>query len=93
MAISHWFDENSYDDIMGEADQEIATKIGDKSFIQKLRFLEDLPEQLTENASNLLLKLQFNVDEITDALQQYYLYDPNVDDLCFNFDISLYAKD
>ena len=51
IAQSHWFDENSYEDVNVDADAEMSTKIGDKSMITKLRYLEDVAPEILMNAS------------------------------------------
>lgn len=46
----------------------MSTKIGDKTMIQKLRYLEDAPKEVLDNASKLLLRLRVNVMDVINTL-------------------------
>ena len=93
IAQSVWFDENSYDDIAIDSEALMSTKIGDKTMIQKLRYLEDAPKEVRDNASQLLLRIKVNVMDVISTLEHLNLYDPRHEDLCFNFDLSLFADE
>ena len=76
VAKSHWFDENSKEDLQLDADAMMSTKMGDKTMIQKLRFLEDVSPDILENASKLAIKIKLNVMGQLDTLHDYQLYNP-----------------
>lgn len=77
VAKSHWFDENSHEDLSLDADAMMSTKMGDKTMIQKLRFLEDVSPDILENASKLAIKIRLNVMGLLDTLHDYQLYNPS----------------
>lgn len=93
IAQSHWFDENSYDDVLADADAEMSTKLGDKTMIQKLRYLEDVDPALLDQASKLALKIKVNVMDLLKTLESFQLFNSQREDVCFNFDISIFADE
>ena len=93
VAKSHWFDENSHEDLQLDADAMMSTKMGDKTMIQKLRFLEDVSPDILENASKLTIKIKLNVMGLLDTLHDYQLYNAATEDVCFNFDLSFFADE
>ena len=93
IAESHWLNENSYDDISIDADADLSTKIGDKTFIQKLRYVDDVPKEIVENATNIIIRIRVCVKRLLDTLIEYQLFEPKHDDLCFNFDLSLFIDE
>ena len=60
MAVSHWFNENSYEDLAIDSSAMMSTKLGDMTMVQKLRYVEDVPVELAQNASKLMLRLRLN---------------------------------
>ena len=93
IAQSHWFDEQSFEDVSLDAVADMATKLGDKTMVQKLRYLEDTPRELLENSSTLMLRIKVDTHEIVKALTANELYDPHTENLCFNFDLSFFADE
>ena len=93
IAKSYWFNENSFDDISIDADADMSTKVGDMSYVQKLRYMEDVPAEVLENASNLILRIRVSVQRILDTLTHFGLFEPAQDDLCFNFNLSLFIDE
>lgn len=90
IAQSYFFDEHSYEDMSLDASQELSSTKGDKSQVLKLRFLEDVPPELTDKASQLMLRIKVNPMHIMDTLAQYGLFDAHHDSLCFNFELSTF---
>jgi len=71
----------------------MSTKIGDKTMIQKLRYLEDVDPALLEQASQLALRIRVNVMDIMRTLKDFALFNPDHEDICFNFDLSFFADE
>jgi hypothetical protein len=71
----------------------MSTKIGDKTMIHKLRYLEDVSPELLDAASQFMLRIKVNAKEIIDALLKYKLHTPHLDSLCFNFDLQLFVDE
>jgi hypothetical protein len=71
----------------------MSTKTGDKTMIQKLRFFEDADKELLEKASSFMLKIKVITRDVIDVLADYGLYNPRLESLCFNFDISLFVDE
>lgn len=93
IAHSTWFDEHSFEDVEMQADQLMGTKQGDKTMIQKLRYIENVPPEVLNNASKLSLHLKVNVRNVIDALTKHHVYDPRHEEICFNFDLSLFIDE
>jgi hypothetical protein len=93
MAQSYWVDENSEDDIGTEALANQATKKGDNTFVTKLRYLEDVPVELLQNAEEVILRITIDRNQVTSALEQFKAYNPDKDDICYSFDLAIYAHE
>ena len=93
IAHSVWFDEHAYEDVSLDSDAAMSTKRGDKTMVQKLRYVEDAPQEILANASKLMLRVHVHTLPVVHALQEYQLYDPNSESLCFNFDLSIFAEE
>ena len=57
IAHSVWFDEHAYEDLSLDSDAAMSTKRGDKTMVQKLRYVEDVPHEILANASSLMLRV------------------------------------
>lgn len=57
IAHSVWFDENAFEDLSLDSDAAMSTKRGDKTMVQKLRYVEDVPHEILANASSLMLRV------------------------------------
>ena len=71
IAQSELFDENSLEDVNTDAEAQMSTKIGDKTMIHKLRYLEDVSPDLLTAASQFMLRIKVSTKEIIDALLKY----------------------
>lgn len=65
---SQWVNQDRFEDISNDAFDELSTKIGDQSMVQKLRYYEDVPPEILETASHLMLQIQIKAMPIIDAL-------------------------
>ncbi len=63
------------------------------SYVQKLRYMEDVPAELLDNASNLILRIRVSVQRILDTLTHFGLFDSANEDVCFNFNLSLFIDE
>ena len=93
LAVSHWVNENSFEDVSIDADQMLSTKIGDLSMVQKLRFVEDVPHEVAANASKLILRLKMNGLSVLKALESKNVINLKKDDFCFNFHLSIFIDE
>ena len=93
LAKSHWFNEHSYDDLSIDADDMIATKVGDLSMIHKLRFVEDVPHEVAQNASKLILRLKMIGWPVLQILEHNNVINIKKDNYCFNFHLSLFIDE
>jgi hypothetical protein len=93
LAMSHWFNENTYDDLSIDADDMISTKVGDLSMVQKLRYVEDLPKEVAKNTSKLILRLRMNALPVIKGLEGLGYINTKTDNFCFNFHLSIFIDE
>jgi len=93
MAVSEWVNERRYEDISIDADDTLATTVGELTMVQKMRYVEDFPIEVAQRATTLKLTLRLVGKPVLDLLQLNQLYEPSRDTLCFNFFLSLFIDE
>ena len=90
IAQSYWFNEHSEDDLSTGTPDIENLKVGERSMVQRLRFLEDeLPDYIQESAQLMLrIKMKPWGLKLVNKLKNGGFVDTDVDNLCFNFDFS-----
>lgn len=69
------------------------TKVGDKTSIQTLKYVEDAPREVIENASSLMLRLKARTKDVIKAFKEAGLYKDYSTNFCFDFDLSIFADE
>jgi hypothetical protein len=95
IATSHWFDEHSKDDSSSAGADNEDLVVGEKTMVQRLRYLEDDMPDFLGDASQLMLRIKVRPDsqKVVEGLAKYGGVEPEHDSLCFNFDLSFYAHE
>jgi len=67
--------------------------LGDKTSIQTLKYVENAPKEIVENASALMLRIKARTVDVIKALSEAGFYHDYSNNLCFDFDLSIFADE